>query len=152
MRILLQRSIFKLPSSQSFSSVATHRRYLSFSKPRAMATEQYFIILPDRPDAPRLQVRPEHFSKIAAEDPAVSSTLMGGAYFSEQPQSADPTTWGFAGSALVLELPAGSGEEGVREWIRNDPYAKGAVWDADNARIIKFRAGMSNPKDLVEPK
>ncbi|KAF3906992.1 hypothetical protein ABW21_db0206798 [Orbilia brochopaga] len=117
-----------------------------------MATEQYFIILPDRPGAPRLQVRPAHLSKVATEDPAVSNTLMGGAYFSQQPASTDPTTWGFEGSALVLELPAGAGEEGVKEWLRNDPYATGTVWDVDGARIIKFRAGMSNPKDLAQPK
>ncbi|KAJ6257185.1 hypothetical protein Dda_8071 [Drechslerella dactyloides] len=145
-----QRTISQLPSPLSLASLA-HRRHLSVSKPRAMATEQYFVIVPDRPDAPRLEVRPSHFAKIAAENPAVSNTLMGGAYFSEQPVSVDPKEWGFAGSALVLELPAGSGEEGVREWIRNDPYATGGVWDAEKARIIKFRAGMSNAKDLVPP-
>ncbi|KAF3934784.1 hypothetical protein ABW20_dc0109135 [Dactylellina cionopaga] len=121
-----------------------------------MATEQYFIIVPDHPSAPRLAVRPKHFSKIAAEEaadpPSTSRVLMGGAYLSEQPQNLDATTWGFEGSALVLELPEGSGEDKVKEWLKDDPYSTGGVWDWEKARIIKFKAGMSNPKELTQGK
>ncbi|EPS35712.1 hypothetical protein H072_10840 [Dactylellina haptotyla CBS 200.50] len=112
-----------------------------------------FIIVPDHPSAPRLEVRPKHFSKIAAEESnpetaSASRTLMGGAYLAEQPRTLDATTWGFEGSALVLELPEGAGEEGAKEWLRTDPYSAGGVWDWEKARIIKFRAGVSNPQDL----
>ncbi|KAF3936659.1 hypothetical protein ABW19_dt0207490 [Dactylella cylindrospora] len=113
-----------------------------------MATEQYFIIVPDHPSAPRLAVRPAHFAKISTEDSTVSNTIMGGAYLTSQPETLDATTWGFAGSALVLELPAGSGEEKAREWLKEDPYSTDGVWDWEKARIIKFKAGLSNPKEL----
>lgn len=49
---------------------------------------------------------------------------------------------------MALELPAGSGEEGVKQWLKEDPYSKGGVWDWEKARIIKFKAGLSNPKGL----
>ncbi|KAK6524274.1 hypothetical protein TWF694_005928 [Orbilia ellipsospora] len=117
-----------------------------------MATEQYFIIVPDHPSAPRLEVRPKHFEKIVREEsasPLISNTLMGGAYLTSQPQTLDATTWGFEGSALVLELPAGSGEEGAKEWLRTDPYSTGGVWDWEKARIVKFKAGASNVKDIT---
>ncbi|KAK6334279.1 hypothetical protein TWF730_003493 [Orbilia blumenaviensis] len=115
-----------------------------------MATEQYFIIVPDHPSAPRLAVRPKHFTKISQESPtSLPRTLFGGAYLSSQPStSASPDTWPFAGSSLALELPAGSGEEAVREWLRTDPYSTGGVWDWENARIIRFKAGVSNVKEL----
>ncbi|EWC45859.1 hypothetical protein DRE_04866 [Drechslerella stenobrocha 248] len=117
-----------------------------------MATEQYFIIVPDRPGAPRLQVRSEHLAKVANEDPAVSKTVFGGAYLTSQPETLDPAAWGFAGSAMMLEFPAGSGEEAVWNWLRTDPYTTGGVWDAEKARIVKFRAGLSNQKDLPAAK
>ncbi|KAK6518877.1 hypothetical protein TWF281_003568 [Arthrobotrys megalospora] len=81
--------------------------------------------------------------------PPSPRTLFGGAYLSSQPtESSSPETWPFAGSSLVLELPEGSGEDAVREWLKNDPYSTGGVWDWENARIVKFKAGVSNVKEL----
>lgn len=36
----------------------------------------------------------------------------------------------------------------MKEWLKNDPYSTGGVWDWENARIFKFKAGVSNVKEL----
>ncbi|KAK6499609.1 hypothetical protein TWF481_009974 [Arthrobotrys musiformis] len=147
---MIRRSVYSLPLLNTTPTIA----FRSFSSSRifTMATEQYFIIVPDRPSAPRLEVRPKHFQKISQEHPtSLPRTLFGGAYLSSQPTpdtTSTPEKWPFAGSSLALELPAGSGEEAVREWLKNDPYSTGGVWDWENARIIKFKAGVSNVKEL----
>jgi len=64
--------------------------------------------------------------------------VMGGAYLTHHPTlPADGSPLPdkdipFAGSAMVVI--AESREEVMRK-IREDPYTKGGVWDADNARI-----------------
>jgi len=70
---------------------------------------------------------------------------MGGAHFngSSHPTSTDPATWDFAGSMVSLEFPAGTGEEGVRKWLAEDPYGKGGVWDLEKVRIWKVKVAVS---------
>ena len=36
----------------------------------------------------------------------------------------------------------------MKEWLKNDPYSTGGVWDWENARIFRFKAGVSNVKEL----
>ncbi|KAK6347657.1 hypothetical protein TWF718_005496 [Orbilia javanica] len=147
---MIRHARYRLPLLNITSSFTSR----SFSRSRilTMATEQYFIIVPDHPSAPRLAVRPKHFTKISLESPtSLPRTLFGGAYLSSQPTpetTSTPEKWPFAGSSLALELPAGSGEDAVKEWLKNDPYSTGGVWDWENARIFKFKAGVSNVKEL----
>jgi len=62
---------------------------------------------------------------------------MGGAFLSEQPKdNADATSWGFEGSAMIGEFPAGTGVDGVRKYLQEDPYVIEGVWDLDKSRII----------------
>ncbi|KAK6497989.1 hypothetical protein TWF506_004234 [Arthrobotrys conoides] len=147
---MIRRYISHIPLSNTTVSITL--RTFSSSRRLTMATEQYFIIVPDHPSAPRLEVRPKHFTKISLESPiSLPRTLFGGAYLSSQPTpetTSTPEKWQFAGSSLALELPAGSGEEAVKEWLKNDPYSTGGVWDWENARIFKFKAGVSNVKEL----
>ncbi|KAF3079743.1 hypothetical protein TWF569_002086 [Orbilia oligospora] len=147
---MIRYFISKLPRSNI--TYSTTLRTFSSSRRLTMATEQYFIIVPDHPSAPRLEVRPKHFTKISQESPtSLPRCLFGGAYLSSQPTpetNSTPEKWPFVGSSLALELPAGSGEEAVKEWLKNDPYSTGGVWDWENARIFRFKAGVSNVKEL----
>ncbi|KAK4224403.1 hypothetical protein QBC38DRAFT_371066 [Podospora fimiseda] len=91
---------------------------------------EWLVVVPDFPgvNSKRLEVRPQHFAGLA---PAVTSGLykLGGAILHDPPTSADPTTFNFAGSTVVI---LASSREEIKETLKNDIYAKEGVWDVEN--------------------
>lgn len=56
---------------------------------------------------------------------------------SRQPK--DGETPDMNGSAMLIQAES---EEAVREWLANDPYSKGGVWNVDAAKIYPFRCAV----------
>jgi len=91
---------------------------------------QQFLILAEDfkdPDAlsRRLSVREEHLKRVRREK-AEGRFIIGGAKLNEQGN--------MHGSMLVVQL---ENEEAVRQWISEDPYFTGRVWD--KIEILPFR-------------
>jgi len=89
-----------------------------------------FLILADDykdPDAlsRRLSVREEHLNRVRKEKQE-GRFIIGGAKLNEQGN--------MHGSMLVVQL---ENEEAVRQWINDDPYVKGRVWD--KIEILPFK-------------
>ena len=103
-----------------------------------VGTSKSLCIIPDLPNAPRLEVRPAHMEGAVKSAVNGDFIVMGGAYLTHHPAPpADGSPLAdrdipFAGSAMVVI--AESREEVMRK-IQEDPYTKGGVWDADNARV-----------------
>lgn len=95
-------------------------------------------LIPDLPNAPRLQVRPAHMEGAITSVLNRDFIVMGGAYLTHHPPPpADGSALAdedipFAGSAMVV---VAASEDEVLRRIRDDPYAKRGVWDVDRARI-----------------
>ncbi|AEO63604.1 2dfd283c-f207-4328-bbd7-303f58aaccb9 [Thermothielavioides terrestris] len=94
---------------------------------------EWLVVIPDFPGAQqkRLDVRPEHFANLR---PFRESGVyqMGGAILNEVPTSADPSTFSFAGSTIVM---LASSREEIKEVLRQDVYGKSGVWDVENAQM-----------------
>ncbi|MCH0628962.1 hypothetical protein JNB11_03170 [Kocuria palustris] len=98
---------------------------------------QYNVIIYDRPDANRLEVRPKHFAGIPqlVEGGAL---LAGGAIFKDDSCLLDQ----FAGSWLHVEA---ENQQAVMEILKRDPYAVEGVWDLDNVIIHPMTAAVRLP-------
>ncbi len=90
---------------------------------------QYLILAEDFKDAEaldrRMSIREKHLERARAEQ-AKGVLKVGGAKFSE--------TGTMFGSMLVVEL---ENEDAVKQWIAEDPYVTGRVWE--ETQIIPFR-------------
>lgn len=98
---------------------------------------QYNVIIYDRPDANRLEVRPKHFAGIPqlVEGGAL---LAGGAIFKDDSCLLDL----FAGSWLHVEAET---QQAVMEILKRDPYAVEGVWDLHNVIIHPMTAAVRLP-------
>lgn len=101
-----------------------------------MALTEFFAIVPDYPSASRPQIRPVHLAHATAPG---NPYRFGGAF---KPPHASPTddSSGYVGSAMVV---MGESVDDVLKKLREDPYAKGGVWDVDRARVFPFKTGES---------
>jgi len=93
-------------------------------------TMPQFLILTDDykdPDAlsRRMSVREDHLKRMRKEK-TEGRFIIGGAKLNEQGN--------MYGSMLVVEL---ENEEAVQQWINEDPYVTGKVWE--NISILPFR-------------
>ena len=90
---------------------------------------QFLILTDDYKDSDalsrRLSVREEHLKRVRKEK-AEGRFIIGGAKLNEQGN--------MQGSMLVVQLET---EEAVRQWISEDPYATGRVWD--KIEILPFK-------------
>jgi len=90
---------------------------------------QFLILANDYKDAEalqrRLSVRQEHLKRMRKEK-SDGRFIIGGAKLDESAQ--------MRGSMLIMEL---ENETAVRQWINEDPYITGKVWD--HIEIIPFR-------------
>jgi uncharacterized protein YciI len=90
---------------------------------------QFLILADDYTDADalnrRLAVRQDHLKRVR-QDRIAGNFIIGGAKLNEQNQ--------MQGSMLVVEF---ENEETVKNWIAQDPYVTGKVWE--NVQIIPFR-------------
>ena len=90
---------------------------------------QFLILANDYKDAEalqrRLSVREQHLQRVR-EEKLKGKFVIGGAKLDEAGQ--------MKGSMLVVDL---ENEAAVREWINQDPYITGRVWDEID--IIPFR-------------
>jgi hypothetical protein len=90
---------------------------------------QFLILADDHkdPDAlnRRLSVREEHLKRVRKEK-AEGRFIIGGAKLNEHGD--------MHGSMLVVQL---ENEEAVKQWISEDPYVTGRVWD--KIEILPFR-------------
>jgi uncharacterized protein len=119
-----------------------HLTVVLCSHPRMSSTSatknEYLVILPDHANSlqKRLAVRPKHFAGLT---PHIQSgdVVFGGAILSGHPKEGE--TPDMTGSAMLIKAES---EEAVREWIANDAYAKGDVWNLDEAKIYPFRCAV----------
>jgi uncharacterized protein len=99
---------------------------------------EYLVILPDHANSlhKRLAVRPRHLEKLT---PHVQSgdVVFGGATLSRHPKEGEQPD--MIGSAMLIKAES---EEAVRVWLANDEYAKGGVWNVDEAKIYPFRCAV----------
>jgi uncharacterized protein YciI len=90
---------------------------------------QFLILATDFTDDEALQrrmsVRQDHLQRMRVEKLG-GKFIIGGAKLDEEGR--------MIGSMLIVEL---EDKEAVREWIREDPYITGKVWDV--VEIIPFR-------------
>ena len=89
-----------------------------------------FLLLADDykdPDAlsRRMSVREEHLKRMRIEK-AAGRFIVGGAKLNEQGN--------MHGSMLVVQL---DNEEAVKQWVNEDPYITGKVWE--HVEILPFR-------------
>jgi uncharacterized protein YciI len=99
---------------------------------------EYLVIVPDHANSlqKRLAVRPKHFDGLTPHIKS-GSVVFGGATLSKQPKEGE--TPDMNGSAMLIKAES---EEAVREWLANDAYAKGGVWNVDEAKIYPFRCAV----------
>lgn len=102
------------------------------------AKNEYLVIVPDHADSlqKRLAVRPKHFEELTPHIEA-GNIVFGGATLSRHPK--DGETPDMNGSAMLIQAES---EEAVREWLANDAYSKGGVWNVDAAKIYPFRCAV----------
>jgi uncharacterized protein YciI len=97
---------------------AVIKRSFSFSP---LTQKQFVVIAKDFKDAEcinrRLAVRPDHLAR-AAQSFEAGKIAMGGALVSDQGT--------MNGSIMIVDLPS---KEAVEEFIRDDAYVKGRVWE-----------------------
>ena len=90
---------------------------------------QFLILANDYKDADalsrRLSVREEHLKRVR-KDKVVGKFIFGGAKLSPENN--------MIGSMLVVEF---ENEEAVKQWVNQDPYVTGKVWE--DIQIIPFR-------------
>ena len=102
---------------------------------------EYLVQIPDFPGAlqKRLRVRATHLENLKPyiEEGTVvfgGATLLEPFYEGQGKKTPEMT-----GSVMLIK--AGS-ENKLKEWLRNDPYTKGDVWDVENAKITPFRCAV----------
>jgi uncharacterized protein YciI len=108
-----------------------------------MVVAHFLVVIPDRPNVlnRRMQVRPRHLERAetahqqglliaggALMSPAMSLMLKNNHNPSDQAQ--------MQGSMFILDLPS---EEECREWIEQDPYTQGQVWDTTKAHLYRIK-------------
>jgi uncharacterized protein len=100
--------------------------------------KEYLVILPDHANSlhKRVAVRPKHLEKLT---PHVQrgDVVFGGATLSRHPKEGEQPD--MTGSAMLIKAES---EEAVREWLANDEYTKGGVWNVDEAKIYPFRCAV----------
>jgi len=104
--------------------------HFTFFTPFIFQTMPQFLILADDyrdPDtlSRRLSVREEHLKRVRKEK-AEGRFIIGGAKLNEQGN--------MHGSMLIVQL---ENEEAVKQWINEDPYVIGRVWE--NIEILPFK-------------
>ena len=102
---------------------------------------EYLVTIPDFPNSldKRVAVRPTHLKglKPHIDNGTVS---FGGAMLSEEfHEGQGKETPDMMGSVMLIKMES---EEKIKEWIRNDPYCKGGVWDVEKANIVPFRCAI----------
>lgn len=75
----------------------------------------------------RMAARPAHF-ETARQLKANGHFVVGGAVLNEAGQ--------MVGSMMVVEFPD---EAALQEWLQNDPYVTGRVWNPETIDIRPFR-------------
>ncbi len=75
----------------------------------------------------RLKQRPAHLER-AHSSPQI--VVIGGAILSSEDDGQ------MCGSMMVLEMPS---RDACMDWINNDPYVHGRVWDLDSMQLYPFR-------------
>lgn len=81
-------------------------------------------------------MRAAHLEKLT---PHVKSgdVVFGGATLSAHPNEGESPD--MTGSVMLIKAES---EEKVREWVGNDEYAKGGVWDLKNMQVVPFRCAV----------
>ena len=73
----------------------------------------------------RMQARPAHLENVK-EAKAKGHYLIGGALLNDRKQ--------MIGSAMIVQFET---PEALQEWLNNDPYIKGEVWDQIEIKPFK---------------
>lgn len=91
---------------------------------------QFLVIAKDGKDRDalerRLAARPAHFEHARLQKKK-GILLMGGAILDEHDQ--------MIGSSLFVEIES---REALDEWLANDPYTKGDVWQEFDIKVMKI--------------
>ncbi|RPA79891.1 hypothetical protein BJ508DRAFT_415698 [Ascobolus immersus RN42] len=113
-----------------------------------MALAEFFVLVPDLPNAPRAAVRDAHMARIIPMIKSGELVRFGGATLDHQPTEEElkaenvATALSFTGSAMLVVAES---EEEVREKFKEDPYVKEGVWDWEKARIWPMKTVISKP-------
>ena len=79
----------------------------------------------------------QHFKELASKT-ETGAWKMGGAILKSVPESDDPTTFDFQGSAVISVAES---KEQVIEQLKTDIYHTAGVWDTEKAQIIPYLNG-----------
>jgi len=111
------------------------------SSTASVPKNEYLVQIPDFPNSldKRLAARPKHLANLK---PAIEAgiAVFGGATLSKDPVEGE--TPDMTGSVMLIKAES---LEKVKEWIENDEYSKGGVWDAQNAKIYPFKCAVRSP-------
>ncbi|KAL7273482.1 hypothetical protein RUND412_003657 [Rhizina undulata] len=104
---------------------------------------EFFVHLPDLPNANRHRARPLHLQKAIPMIRNNDFLRFGGAYLKSHPETAeeDPVDR-MAGSFTVVVAES---KEDVIKRLKEDPYTTEGVWDIEKARIWPFKTAVSVP-------
>lgn len=104
----------------------------------SVTKNEYLVILPDHANClqKRLAVRPKHLEKLTPHVQA-GDVVFGGAILSRHPKDGEQPD--MTGSTMLIKAES---EEAVREWLANDEYTKGGVWNLDQVKIYPFRCAV----------
>lgn len=105
---------------------------------------EWLVVVPDLPGtlAKRLAVRAEHLSGILPSREAGIVKFGGGIVNGLPANTADPNTWDFAGSSLVVVAES---QAEVVKLLEQDIYTKSGVWDVPKAQIYWLKTAFRDP-------
>ncbi|KAK6202415.1 uncharacterized protein RJT21DRAFT_1813 [Scheffersomyces amazonensis] len=110
-----------------------------FSSTLKKMSQEYTVIIYDKPGTDRTKVRPIHLQDLVGTVNA-GVVIAGGALFT------DETKTKFVGS--TLQIAANSKEE-VIEALKQDVYYREGIWDIDSALIYPSGMAVRLPKKLA---